>query len=950
MNAPKAKILIVDDEQQNRKLLEMLLRPEGYLTQSAANGQEALASVAQSEIDLILLDIMMPGMDGFEVAKILKAEPATANIPIVMLTAQVDREARLAGLEAGAEEFLSKPIDRAELWLRIRNLLRLKALNDFLKGHKWSLEQQVLARTDDLQRFRTAMDATADAIMLVNRNTMRFVEVNATACAMLDYKREDLLQMGPQESSVTTREQHEHIYEAILAGDIASELYETKLRRRDGTVLDVEIRRGTHHFGSESIVVCVIRDISERKEAAQSLLRLSASLEQRISDRTADLEHAGADATAANLAKSGFLAAMSHEIRTPMNGVIGMAEVLQQTALSSHQMEMVDLIRDSANSLLKIIDDILDFSKVEAGKLEIERAPIFLTDIVEKACDMMNHLAEKNAVELNLFIDPSIAESVIGDALRIRQILINLVGNAIKFSSGREQEGKVLVRVTSAEKSRDRQVVEIQVVDNGIGMDEATMGRLFSAFSQADPSTTRRFGGTGLGLLISSHLVELMGGNFTLKSTPGMGSTFGVRLSFDIPQNQNNQVNDTSEVTGLQCLVIGNSNGLGEVVAQYLAYDGATVERISDLDSACLATSRLSPGLWIWVIADQEMGTLVDELRARTAEILHQNIRFVLIQRGARNEPQRKSFDMALVDGKVLTRRRISRAVAIASGRIFAQDASPLPSRELLGRVPPSREDALRVGQLILVAEDNKTNQTVILRQLALLGCVADIAENGHRALNLWRLGNYALLLTDLHMPEMDGYALAARIRLEEGKDSHIPIIALSANALKGEADRCRSAGMDAYLSKPLQLAELEATIVAWLPLAKSQVATPAEMQQHADIAPALDVAILEGFIGGDPSETLEFLACFRDDATRMAKELHEAFNAGEIHIVRKHAHTMKSSSYYVGALPLSALCAEIETTCSEAERATLPAMLNLFDNRLDEVFASIASIPVMQT
>ncbi len=195
MSSP-ATLLIVDDEAQNRRLLETLLRPEGYGTLSAASGEEALASIAQQPPDLILLDIMMPGMDGYQVASQLKADPATAHIPIIMVTAQIDRSARLAGLNAGAEEFLTKPVDRAELWIRVRNLLRLKSQGDFLKNHSVILEQQVQARTADLQRFRTAMDATADAIFLVNRSSMRIVELNATACSMLGYTEEELLAGG----------------------------------------------------------------------------------------------------------------------------------------------------------------------------------------------------------------------------------------------------------------------------------------------------------------------------------------------------------------------------------------------------------------------------------------------------------------------------------------------------------------------------------------------------------------------------------------------------------------------------------------------------------------------------------------------------------------------------------------------------------------------------------
>ena len=263
-NLDPATILIVDDELQNRRLLEALLRSEGYLTVSVASGEEALAAVASQAPDLILLDIMMPGMDGYQVAKILKTNPASSNIPIIMVTAQIDRGARLAGLNAGAEEFLTKPVDRTELWLRVRNLLRLKAYGDLLQDQGAKLEQLVQARTADLQRFHIAMDATADAIFLVNRNTMRHVEVNAAATRMLGYSRDEFLQMGPEQIAMVSFEQLERVYDALIAGRTTGELAETRLRRKDGSEFLVEANRQAQRCGEDWIIVGVMRAITER--------------------------------------------------------------------------------------------------------------------------------------------------------------------------------------------------------------------------------------------------------------------------------------------------------------------------------------------------------------------------------------------------------------------------------------------------------------------------------------------------------------------------------------------------------------------------------------------------------------------------------------------------------------------------------------------------------------
>src|ERR1035437_3309286 len=273
MKSPPS-ILIVDDESQNRRLLEVLLTPEGYTLRTAAGGKQALASIAQDPPDLILLDFLMPGVDGRQVASAVKADPATSNIPIIMLTAMDHREARLRALDAGVEEFLTKPVDRAELWLRVRNLLRLKELSDLLEHHQGTLEAQVCARTADLQRFRTAMDATDDAILLVNRTTMRFIEVNTTASQMLGYSREELLGLGPMDLRSSSRDQMEALFDTIIAGQPRTELIETA-RRKDGSDLPVEAHWHAQRSAADWIIVGVLRDITERVEAESRLQHMA---------------------------------------------------------------------------------------------------------------------------------------------------------------------------------------------------------------------------------------------------------------------------------------------------------------------------------------------------------------------------------------------------------------------------------------------------------------------------------------------------------------------------------------------------------------------------------------------------------------------------------------------------------------------------------------------------
>ncbi len=621
-----------------------------------------------------------------------------------------------------------------------------------------------------------------------------------------------------------------------------------------------------------------------------------------------------------------------------------MIDVLHQTSLNGHQVEMVDLIRDSGYSLLTIIDDILDFSKIEAGRLELEQAPISVIDIVENACGMLDHLADKKDVELMLFIDPRIPEMVLGDGLRVRQVLVNLVNNAIKFSSGRTQVGKVSVRVLLAQEQplAGQAEIEIQVIDNGIGMDEETQARLFTAFTQGDTSTTRRFGGTGLGLIISRHLVKLMGGKLMLSSTLGRGTTFSVCLPFVLPKNTDNIVHPPSEVAGLRCLVIGGQDSLAQDMATYLMYGGAHVEHVADLAQVRSLIPGLAPGRWIWIVDVANTPNMLDALRDHADHLQELDINFVAIERGSRRVPHVKYANLVSVDGNALTRRRFFNAVAAAAGRTNEKVQAQTPSKHDETLPPPSHLEALRNGRLILVAEDNETNQKVILRQLALLGFAADIAENGRQALELWRSGNYALLLSDLHMPEMDGYDLATAIRAEERGLRRMPILALTANTLKGEADRCHAAGMDDYLSKPLQLANLKATLDTWMPTAQT---APVEGALPASASVPVNISVLENLIGNDPEVILEFLNDFRGSAEKIALQIKAAFANGQPIQASEQAHKLKSSARSVGALALGELCAEIETAGSQDGLNAMAKLMPLFEKECENVDVFLASL-----
>ncbi|MES2952264.1 MAG: MASE4 domain-containing protein [Pseudomonadota bacterium] len=694
--------------------------------------------------------------------------------------------------------------------------------------------------------------------------------------------------------------------------------------------------------------------------------RLYANLtdaNERERQRSSELEQARNDADAAAQAKSDFLATMSHEIRTPMNGVIGIVDVLARSSLKSHQVAMVDLIRESAFSLLTIIDGILDFSKIEAGRLEIERAPMDVADVVEKVCYMLNRLAEKQRVELTLFTDPAIPQEVLGDALRLRQVLINLANNAIKFSGGERPGGRVVVRALLGKSESEQVFVEFQIIDNGIGMNGDTVAGLFAAFSQADVSTTRRFGGTGLGLAISHNLAELMGGSISVTSTPNTGSAFVLRLPFAVAPMAERAPPVASPVAGLRCLIVGEGETMVCDLKTYLLDAGAQTRQVSDMDAVRELVPMLSDGLWVWIVyTEADAPIALEALRVVARTNSGVDCRFVVIGRGPDRYPQQFEVDRVSLDGNVLTRSALLRAVAVAAGRAQydgEQNESRLPQPL---PVALTREEARRQGRLILVVEDNDINQKVIMQQIALLGLTADLTGDGLQALLRWRSRDYALVVTDLHMPGMDGYQLAAAIRAEESEranvqqrsgqiiDSRMPIIALTANAQKSEAERCKAAGMDDYMSKPIPLVDLEALLGKWLPktIDNSASATSDVSNDVGSVlAPSapLDIRVLRSLVGDDPRIIVEFLQAFRVSVTRIAQEVEQAYRDGNAAKTVAAVHKLKSAARSVGAMVLGDLCADMEQVGGAGQLDALAMAFEQFKIEMSAVDSHLAQI-----
>lgn len=798
-DAKTINILAVDDRAENLLAIESILEADEVNIVRANSGNEALSLMFDYDFALVLLDVQMPGMDGFEAATLMRGSEKTRHIPIIFITAiNKEKQHIFKGYDAGAVDYIFKPFDAGILRSKVNVFIDLYRQRNTLEELTRKLEQtisELIASREQLklseEKYRDIFENANEGIFILKEKKIIFY--NPKTCEILCgnscnlFNRSFIDFIHPQFRKALLED---HFYK--VENTLHDRKTTTKIVTGSDTIKWIEINTVSIGWDGGQALLNFISDVSKRKQAEEEIKQARKLAEQ------------------ASRTKSEFLANMSHEIRTPLNGIIGMTELALMGQLDADQRERIEAVKFSGESLLDIINDILDLSKIEARKLELDAITFSLRGVIEKVMRPLSTKTARKNLELILDIDQQVHDNYIGDPVRLRQILFNLLGNAIKFT----EQGEVRLEVRTMEQQDEEATLHFAIHDTGIGIAGDKLDNLFKSFSQADSTTSRKFGGTGLGLAISRSLVEMMNGHIDVSSQPGKGSTFSfvIRLLKTEPARfSSNKV--LPALRQKKILVVDDNHTNRKILSGLLRHLGIQCELATKGMMAydLLRQRQQTDAPFDIMLLDYHMPDLdglqlLKKLRAGNTEFPMPKI--VLLSS----------------DDVTLSRSNLSMAGVerVLIKPIFNNDLIRILN-ELTDTYGTAKVEPVNpVGHLslpkelkILLVEDNLINQKLACGLLTNLGFEVTLANHGGEAVALLKEKTFDLIFMDIQMPEMDGFEATSIIRSTEKESGrHTPIVAMTAHAMKGDREKCIDAGMDEYITKPISMKSVTEVII----------------------------------------------------------------------------------------------------------------------------------------